>query len=69
MKSNGKTIFWLGFLITLGTFIAYIIVIGFCNDEAMNTWVTSLSMCGIELLGAILMLVGRSIERKAGDNV
>lgn len=68
MKSTGKTLFWVGFLITIGIIIAYIILM-IIDVTAFTTWVTSLSLCGIVLIGAILMLMGRSMERRAGDDV
>lgn len=68
MRNSGKTLFWIGFLITIGIIIAYIILM-IIDVTVFTTWVTSLSLCGIVLVGSILMLVGRQMERRAGDDV
>lgn len=64
MENAGKTIFWAGFVITLGIVIAYVII-SIISIASLATWVTSISLCGIVLIGAILMLWGRSLERRA----
>ena len=62
----GKIIFFTGFYITL-TIIAVYIVMMLIDVSFFTTWITSLTMCGLVLLGTVMMLVGRAIERKGGD--
>lgn len=63
---TGKIIFYTGFTITIAIIVTYIIMM-LIDVTCFTTWVTSLSLCGLVLLGAIMMLTGRAIERKAGD--
>lgn len=60
---TGKSLFWIGFILTLGIVIAYIILM-IIGVQAFASWVASLSLCGIVLVGSLLMLIGRSLERK-----
>lgn len=62
----GKIIFFTGFYITLAI-IAFYIVMMLIDVSFFTTWITSLTMCGLVLLGTVMMLVGRAIERKGGD--
>ena len=62
----GKIIFFTGFYITLAIIAVYI-VMKLIDVSFFTTWITSLTMCGLVLLGTVMMLVGRAIERKGGD--
>lgn len=68
MGTTGRILFWIGFSLTISIVIAYIITM-IVDVTCFTSWITSLSLCGIVLLGAILMLVGRSLERKYDDEV
>ncbi|MDO4319597.1 MAG: hypothetical protein Q4C34_03380 [Bacteroidales bacterium] len=68
MKDLGKTLFWLGFSLIIGIVLAYIIVM-IIDVTCLGTWVTAISVLGITLIGGLLMLFGRDLERKAGDDV
>lgn len=46
--------------------MAYIIMLAI-DMTCFTTWVTSLTLCGVVLVGAILMLIGRKLERNAED--
>ena len=60
MGITGKYIFWTGFILTIGIVMAYIIIM-IIDVTCFTSWITSLSLCGIVLLGSILMLIGRAI--------
>ena len=62
----GKIIFFTGFHITLAIIAVYIVMM-LIDVSFFTTWITSLTMCGLVLLGTVMMLVGRAIERKGGD--
>ena len=62
----GKIIFFTGFYITLAIIAVYIVMM-LIDVSFFTTWITSLTMCGLVLLGNVMMLVGRAIERKGGD--
>lgn len=62
----GKIIFFTGFYITLAIIAVYIVMM-LIDVPFFTTWITSLTMCGLVLLGTVMMLVGRAIERKGGD--
>lgn len=62
----GKIIFFTGFYITLAIITVYIVMM-LIDVSFFTTWITSLTMCGLVLLGTVMMLVGRAIERKGGD--
>lgn len=62
----GKIIFFTGFYITLAIIAVYIVMM-LIDVSFFTTWITSLTMCGLLLLGTVMMLVGRAIERKGGD--
>ncbi len=63
-----KYIFWTGFILTIGIVMAYIIIM-IIDVTCFTSWITSLSLCGIVLLGSILMLIGRAIERRSDDEI
>lgn len=58
----GALLFWIGFILNIGIIIAYIIL-AIIDVACFTTWITSLTLCGFVLVGAILMLIGRTIER------
>ena len=68
MGITGKYIFWTGFILTIGIVMAYIIIM-IIDVTCFTSWITSLSLCGIVLLGSILMLIGRGIERRSDDEI
>ena len=68
MGITGKYIFWTGFILTIGIVMAYIIIM-IIDVTCFTSWITSLSLCGIVLLGSILMLIGRAIERLSDDEI
>ena len=55
----GKIIFFTGFYITLAIIAVYIVMM-LIDVSFFTTWITSLTMCGLVLLGTVMMLVGRS---------
>ena len=68
MGITGKYIFWTGFILTIGIVMAYIIIM-IIDVTCFTSWIPSLSLCGIVLLGSILMLIGRAIERRSDDEI
>lgn len=64
MNDTGKTLFVIGAILVGGVVLAYLIVM-LCSVTALGTWVTAISVLGITLIGFILMLIGRNLERKA----
>lgn len=58
----GALLFWIGFILNIGIIIAYIIL-AIIDVTCFTTWITSLTLCSFVLVGAILMLIGRTIER------
>ena len=56
---TGKTIFWTGFIITIGIIIAYLLTM-IIGVAAFAGWIVSLSLCGIVMVGAILMIIGHN---------
>lgn len=65
---TGKTLFWIGFVITLGVIIAYLVMM-IIEVNPFTGWIASLSMCGMVLLGSVMMLMGRSLEKRDGAEV
>ena len=63
MKSFGKGLFWLGFILLMGVVIAYLIIM-LAGIMAFASWTTAVSFCVLILLGGLFMLIGRSSERK-----
>lgn len=63
---TGKIIFYTGFVITIAIIVVYIVMM-LIDVTCFTTWITSLTVCGLVLLGAIMMLIGRALERKSGD--
>ncbi len=63
MKSLGKAIFWIGFIVLIGVVMAYLIIM-LAGALAYVTTVSVLTLCGAILVGALLMLMGRAYERR-----
>lgn len=63
---TGKTIFWIGFIITLGIIIAYLLTM-IIGVAASAGWIVSMSLCGVVMVGALLMIIGRVIDKRSGD--
>lgn len=66
MNNFGKSLFLIGSFIVVGIVLAYIIVM-IIGVSAFATWVTGISVLGIVIIGAILMLIGNN-EHKKGQN-
>ncbi|WP_297070726.1 hypothetical protein [uncultured Duncaniella sp.] len=66
MKSFGKGLFWIGFILLMGVVIAYMIIM-FAGIVAFTTWTTSITICAIIIVSGLLMLVGRTYERKGEE--
>ncbi|MCH5326307.1 MAG: hypothetical protein J1E29_03775 [Duncaniella sp.] len=64
MDTLGKGLFWLGFIILVGVVFAYLIMI-IAGAMAVATTAVMLTICAAILAGALLMLLGRTYERKA----
>ncbi|MCM1164244.1 MAG: hypothetical protein NC339_08360 [Muribaculaceae bacterium] len=64
MDTLGKGLFWLGFIVLIGVVFAYLIII-MAGSIALATTTTVLSISAVILIGALLMLMGRSYERRA----
>ncbi|MCC8037115.1 MAG: hypothetical protein LIP02_03130 [Bacteroidales bacterium] len=45
----------------IGIVIAYLVLM-LCGAAVFATWVAALSLCGIVLIGGLLMLIGRNYE-------
>lgn len=50
--------FWLGFSLVFAVVIAYIVLM-ILDVKCFTTWVTSVAVIGIALVGTILMVAGR----------
>lgn len=68
MKDIGKTLFWVGICLITGIVLAYIIVM-IVDVTCLGTWITAISVLGITIIAAALMLLGRSLEQKADDDI
>lgn len=68
MRRSGTTLFWIGFIITIGIVTAYIVTL-VIDVTCFTSWITSLTLCGGVLVGSIMMLIGRAIERHYGDEI
>ncbi|MCM1076325.1 MAG: hypothetical protein NC411_03070 [Bacteroides sp.] len=66
MKSFGKGLFWIGFILLMGVVIAYMIIM-FAGVVVYASWSTSIAFCGLILLGGLFMLIGRTSERRAEE--
>lgn len=64
MNNLGKALFLIGSFIVVAIVLAYIIVM-IIGVEAFATWVTGISVLGIVLIGAALMIIGNN-EHKRG---
>lgn len=63
MKSFGKALFWIGFIVLIGVVMAYLIIT-IAGALAFVTTTSVLTLCAAILIGAILMLIGRGYERR-----
>lgn len=68
MGKSGTSIFWTGFVLTIVVVVAYIIIM-IIDVTCFTSWVASMTLCGVVLIGAILMLIGRAIERRSSDDI
>lgn len=66
---TGKAIFWTGFILTIGIIVTYLVLMFIGIPSSFANWLFTLTFCGIVLVGAILMLIGRYIERTSADDV
>lgn len=65
---TGKTIFWIGFVLTVGIILAYLVLMFIGIPSSFANWLSTLVFCGIVLVGAILMVLGRYIERSSSSD-
>lgn len=63
MKTIGKGLFWIGFILLMGVVMAYLIIM-ITGAIAFATTASALSICAIILIGGLLMLMGRTYERR-----
>ena len=62
MDAKGKFLFWLGFTLVFAIVIAYIVLM-ILDVQCFTTWVTSVAVIGIAIVGAILMVAVWGTER------
>ena len=63
MKSFGKGLFWIGFILLMGVVIAYMITM-FVGVVAIASWTTAVTFGALIIVGGIFMLIGRASERR-----
>ena len=63
---TGTIIFFTGFLLTISIIAAYIIAL-IVDVTIFTAWIMSMAVCGLVLLGSVMMLVGRALERRSND--
>lgn len=63
MKSFGKGLFWIGFILLMGVVIAYMITM-FVGVIALASWTTAFTFAVLIIVSGLLMLIGRSYERR-----
>lgn len=63
MKSFGKGLFWIGFILLMGVVIAYMITM-FVGVIALASWTTAVTFGALIIVGGLFMLLGRVYERK-----
>ncbi len=63
MKSFGKGLFWIGFILLMGVVIAYMITM-FVGVVALASWTTAVTFGALIIVGGIFMLIGRASERR-----
>ncbi len=61
MKSFGKGLFWIGFILLMGVVIAYMITM-FVGVVALASWTTAVTFGALIIVGGIFMLIGRASE-------
>lgn len=65
MNKTGRSLFWAGFILTIAV-VAGFIVMMIIGVAPFTTWVSALTLCGLVLVGALLMYLGRAFERGSG---
>ncbi len=65
MNKTGRSLFWAGFILTIAV-VAVFIVMMIIGVAPFTTWVSALTLCGLVLVGALLMYLGRAFERGSG---
>lgn len=65
MNKTGRSLFWAGFILTIAV-VAGFIVMMIIGVAPFTTWVSALTLCGLVLVGALLMYLGRAFERGTG---
>ena len=63
MDTLGKALFWFGFIVLMGVIMAYLIIM-MVGSITIATTSSVLSTCGVILVGALLMVMGRAYERR-----
>lgn len=66
---TGKAIFWTGFILTVGIVFAYLVLMFIGIPSSFANWLSTLIFCGIVLVGAIMMVLGRYIERTSSSDL
>lgn len=66
MSKTGKILFWVGFALIMCIVSAYLIMT-YIGTTWFTTWITSLTVCGIVIVGAMMMVIGRALERRGGN--
>lgn len=59
----GRTIFWAGFMLTLGIIIAYLVTM-IVGMAAFAGEIASLVLCVSLSVGTVLMVLGRWVEKR-----
>lgn len=68
MNKTGRSLFWAGFILTIAVVVGFIIMM-LIGVAPFTTWVSALTLCGLVLVGALLMYLGRAFERGTGPGV
>lgn len=63
---TGTILFWTGFAVTMGFITAYLILLCVCTT-VFTEWLISLVLCGAVIAGAVMMVIGRAIERNPAE--
>ncbi len=65
MNKTGQKLFWAGFILTIAVVAGFILMM-LIGVAPFTTWVSALTLCGLVLVGTLLMYLGRSFERGTG---
>lgn len=65
-NKTGRSLFWAGFILTVAV-VAGFIVMMLIGVAPFTTWVSALTLCGLVLVGTLLMYLGRAFERGDGS--